>query len=323
MEGMGGVTQDSPAGLALYQKAADQGYLTAQFGLGYVYSRGYPGVPKDKALSDEWYGKFLTVVRREAENGAAEYQNTLGDLYETGLGGVERDNKESFRWTKMAADQGYAAAEYSIGRYYRSGIGVEADDKTAFEWMQKSALQGNADAEEMLAQFFQGGIGTSKDANAAVEWHKKAADHGEAYANGYVAEAYAQGEGVPRDDAQAEEWIDKAIKAGNIIGLERIGEVYRDQDDFPHAERWWNVSANYGDPVSQYQLCWLYSEQHGAVPEDLGKAYLWCSLAAKNGDPSAGEMRDRLAPRISARERAVQDERAARWKPYPLLTQSH
>ena len=42
-------------------------------------------------------------------------QANVGWMYDRGLGGVEQDYKEAVRWYRLAAEQGYAYAQFNLG----------------------------------------------------------------------------------------------------------------------------------------------------------------------------------------------------------------
>ena len=65
------MAQDYAQALVWYRKAADQGFATAQGGLGFMYENGQ-GVPQDYAQAAMWY-------RRAADQGFAPAQNNLGN----------------------------------------------------------------------------------------------------------------------------------------------------------------------------------------------------------------------------------------------------
>src|SRR5262249_21354830 len=86
----------------LYQKAADQGYASAQYNLGVVYKNGQ-GVPKD-------LGRAAELYQKAADQGDASAQNNLGVLYENGQG-VPKDLGRAAELYQKAADQGDASAQ--------------------------------------------------------------------------------------------------------------------------------------------------------------------------------------------------------------------
>ena len=72
----------TPAEVAAYRKAADQGDAKAQFNLGNCYANGN-GVQKDLTQAVFWY-------RKAADQGYVEAQYNLGQCYRIGYG-VQKD----------------------------------------------------------------------------------------------------------------------------------------------------------------------------------------------------------------------------------------
>jgi hypothetical protein len=48
--------------------------------------------------------------------------------------GVPQDYKEAIKWTRLAADQGFARAQYNLGLLYDVGDGVARDYVQAYLW---------------------------------------------------------------------------------------------------------------------------------------------------------------------------------------------
>ena len=64
-------------------------------------------------------------------------------MYANGRGVPEND-KTAVKWYTLAAEQGYAKAQYNLGLMYANGRGVPENDKTAVKWFTKAAEQGYA-----------------------------------------------------------------------------------------------------------------------------------------------------------------------------------
>jgi TPR repeat protein len=79
---------------------------------------------------------------------------------------------------RVAADQGYAAAQSNLGLMYQNGLGVAKDDAQAVSWYRKAADQGYAAAQSSLGLMYQNGLGVARDDAQAVSWYRKAADQG-------------------------------------------------------------------------------------------------------------------------------------------------
>jgi TPR repeat protein len=102
-----GVPQDSKKADHWYQKAADQGFASAQFNLGWCYANGQ-GVPQDYSQAVRWYQKA-------AGQGHAQAQFNLGGCYENGQG-VPRNRSQAIHWYQKAADQGDRDAQAALKR---------------------------------------------------------------------------------------------------------------------------------------------------------------------------------------------------------------
>jgi len=85
--------------------------------------------------------------RLAADQGNALAQFSLGVTYGAGRG-VPQDHAEAVRWYRRAAEQGDANAQSNLGAMYGNGRGVPQDYVAAHMWFNLSAAQGNVDAAE-------------------------------------------------------------------------------------------------------------------------------------------------------------------------------
>ena len=60
--------------------------------------------------------------------------------------GVPEDDAEAVKWYRLAADQGDAGAQNSLGYMYANGMGVPEDYVTAYAWWNIAAVSGDEDA---------------------------------------------------------------------------------------------------------------------------------------------------------------------------------
>ena len=75
-----------------------------------------------------------------AEQGFATAQFRLGQMYADGKG-VPKDVVEAARWLRLAAEQGNADAQFKLGLMYALGKGVPKDYVQAYVWMNIGAAQ--------------------------------------------------------------------------------------------------------------------------------------------------------------------------------------
>ena len=92
-------------------------------------------------------------------------------------------------------------------------------------------------------------------------------------------------------------------------------EAY-DQGDYVTAFEESRPPAERGDGEAQYMLGFLYARGEG-VRRDLVRAYLWFTLAARQGDAIAADALAGLSARMSREQIAAAESLARAWKPTP------
>jgi len=70
-------------------------------------------------------------------------------MYDLGIG-VPKDPAQTAKWTRKAAEQGHAEAQFRLGFMYTNDYGVPQDYVEAYAWMSVAATNGNEDAKERL-----------------------------------------------------------------------------------------------------------------------------------------------------------------------------
>jgi TPR repeat protein len=98
-------------------------------------------------------------------------------MYNDGKG-VPQDYKEAVMWWRLAAEQGIASAQTSLGIMYDNGQGVPQDYAQANKWYRLAAEQGNASAQGNLGVMYHNGNGVLQDNVMAHMWYNIAAANG-------------------------------------------------------------------------------------------------------------------------------------------------
>ena len=217
--------------------------------------------------------------------------------------GVPQDYGEGVRWYRLAADQGFASAQYNLSGMYLNGRGVPQDDGEAVRWHRLAADQGHASAQVSLGSMYASGEGVPQDDGEALHWYRLAADQGYAGAQFNIGIMYANGEGVPQDYGEGVRWYRLAADQGFASAQYNLSGMYLNgrgvpQDD-GEAVRWHRLAADQGHAGAQHRLSLLYGTGRG-VPQDYVTAHMWANLAAEQGNKDARKMRDTLAEVISA-----------------------
>ena len=88
---------------------------------------------------------------------------------------ISKDYIEASRWLRLAADQGYAKAQTSLGSMYGEGEGLTKDLVEAIKWYCLAAEQGEAEAQFNLGRAYATGEGVAQDYVEAYKWYSLAA----------------------------------------------------------------------------------------------------------------------------------------------------
>ncbi|NNM01328.1 MAG: sel1 repeat family protein [Gammaproteobacteria bacterium] len=179
-----GAEADPVAAAMWFRQAAEQELDAAQFNLALMYLEG-DGIANDIEQAVTWLERAaaqdhepamaalaqiyldrnsqwhdmeagVALVRRGAEAGAPDLQTRLGALYSIGYG-VEQDSAEALFWLTLAARQGSALAQLSIGDLHVRGLnGADGSDPVeAYAWYRLSAATGFTPAGDRAEQLRQ------------------------------------------------------------------------------------------------------------------------------------------------------------------------
>ena len=83
------------------------------------------------------------------------------------------------KWYRIAADQGYAQAQYNLGVMYYNGQGVAQDYSAAMKWYRMAADQGHTNAQFIIGVMYYKGQGVPQNTSEALRWLHKAQVQGE------------------------------------------------------------------------------------------------------------------------------------------------
>ncbi len=123
--------QDYEEGVRWFRKAAEQGFATAQFNLGFMYELGL-GVQQDCEKAASWY-------RKAAEQGDVAAQFSLGVMYLQGRRGVKQDYEKSYKWFKIANALGDIGAkmESDLAKGELNHQQIEETEDEVSQWLEK------------------------------------------------------------------------------------------------------------------------------------------------------------------------------------------
>lgn len=129
----------------LLAQAAEMGYAPSAYKLGVNYEYGRFGCPMDSGLSIHMYNIAAQQNHKEACFALAAW-------YLVGAPGIlPQSDTEAFLWSKRAAEQGMAKAEYTCGYFTENGIGTVRDLPAAKGWYLRAAEHGDNRAHKRLS----------------------------------------------------------------------------------------------------------------------------------------------------------------------------
>ncbi|PWT71613.1 MAG: hypothetical protein C5B46_07940 [Proteobacteria bacterium] len=240
---------------------------------------------KDLKLED------LQGLEDKAAAGDPEAQTTLA-LALHGATLLKPDDVQALRLLHKAADQGYVAAQESLGIFYEIGIGIEkpAPEK-ALEWYRKAIAQGSLDAATNMALMYLDGNGVPRDPPLAIAWFRKAAEGGEATAQYNLALIYARGKDVPQDYNESLRWLTAAADHDVLPAITDLASFYLHPPDNRRADvnraiHYYEKAAGLGSVPAESTLGDIFANGVDGKP-DYAQAVIWYRKAAEHRDPSA------------------------------------
>ena len=195
---------------AALRRAAVAGDAAAMSQLANCYAVGTGGVVVDLVEAFRWQERATEVPAPSA----VAFCN-LGVSYDFGMG-TPKDPAEAVRLYTIAAEMGYAEAQFNLGMCLQRGEGIGYNAVKAFTWLKCAADAGHADAQNSVGFSLEAGRGVQEDTAAAIVYFRRAADQGHAIAMCNLGRRYAQGIGVPRNPSLAVLWLKRALNAGEL-----------------------------------------------------------------------------------------------------------
>lgn len=229
---------------------------------------------------------MLSLLAPIGASWASVGEASINDNWRSYLGG---DYAAAAAALGPRAEAGDAAAQFAMGSLYCDGLAVERDYRLARSWFEKAARQNHLEAQFVLAMLLHDGVGTegaegalAPDLEAALPWLKVAAAGDHPMAQLLLARLYHYGKGVSRDDGRAADLALEAAKRG-LAGAQ------------------FEAGILLGDRMGDREA-WI-------------EAYMWLSLAAREGHPAAAQNLEILARRLEPEEIARAKAQAGSWTP--------
>ena len=150
------------------------------------------------------------------------------------------------------------------------------------------------------------------------------AEQGDAKVQFSLGEAYERGFGVPKDPAEAVRWYRLAAEQRDPVMLFQVGNKLWEGGDVPKNERealWcWTLAAEQEFAPAQARLGRVLSTGSEEIVINKVEAYIWLSLASKQGDQEAKKHLQLLEKRLQPRQTAEARRLLQQWKPARMIS---
>lgn len=195
---------------------------------------------------------------------------------------------EAMHWYALAAEQGYAPAQFNLGLLYFNFD--PPNYPAALELFEIAAEQDFAEAQLILGYIYSEGLAVPQDNAKAMAWYQRAADKGAMEAIIELGLKYFNGNGVEQDYAKAREYFAKATEANNPFAQNMMGYIYYFgygvDVDYVKAAEYHLLAAEQGYGLAAFNLGNMYHHGLGVEQSDT-KAIEFYELAAEDGIISA------------------------------------
>ena len=142
-----GLVSDPETGIALLERAGEQGFAPALMELAYLYDGALVIDNQEVVAKDQ--ARALSYLVKAAQVGNALAQNAAGERILMGVG-VDADPVGAVDFFIAAARQNYPNAFFNLGQMHQTGIGLEQNLEEAAKLYAKALELGVEEAREPL-----------------------------------------------------------------------------------------------------------------------------------------------------------------------------
>lgn len=258
---------------SLYQSALTNGVMEAALPLAFFNAMD---ASKTKQMS------AFNVAKQEAEAGHENAALLVGLMYDRGLG-VEKSQSEALKWYQKAGQN--TVTQFILGTYLSAGTETEESKIKGHHLLQQSA-----DADFAYANLNVAVLNHAQNKNFVPQLEKALA-FGNSKAGLLLADYYLSLASNGTQMKQARDIYQLFAEKGDKDAQLKLGYMSEKglggKSDAQDALRWYSLSADQGQPMSQYLLGRLYQMGDLDVKPDYALAKQWYARAQSNYAPAA------------------------------------
>jgi SEL1 protein len=267
------------------------GDLMSSISLGYRHLYGY-GVPKSCETAAHYYYQAASLVKREFEEGVPPSIEKVR-ITDDAARELKQNQEDIMDYYQYSAEKGSASSQLIVGYAHMYGLrGMERNPRLAQQYFQRAADAGEPEAFAALGNMYVKGIGVPQNNETAFKFFKKGAEKGDANAQNGLGYMYLIGATPPETPANPDSEIATETSSNPAFSDYKSSQTNTHQSakskgfylekDIKMAAKYFNMSANQGNPDGQYNLAVLYLAGDG-VERSYGLAHQYFSQAAQHG----------------------------------------
>ena len=258
---------------SLYQSALTNGVMEAALPLAF-----FNAMDENKAKQ----ASAFKVAKQEAEAGHENAALLVGLMYDRGIG-VEKSQSDALKWYQKAGQN--AVTQFILGTYYS----VDQDTQES-KTQGQTMLQQSADADFSYANL-NVAVLNHKEGKGFIPQLEKALAFGNSKAGLLLADYYLSLASNDTQMKQARDIYQLFAAKGDKDAQLKLGYMSEKglggKSDVQEAFRWYSLSAEQGQSISQYLLGRLYQMSALDVKPDYELAKQWYTRAQSNYAPAA------------------------------------
>lgn len=170
-------------------------------------------------------------IKKNADEGDAAAQLYIGKWYLYSWPPVKQDFVSAFHYFKEAADKGQSEAQWYTAECYKKALGTHKNTELAFKYYEMSGKQMFPRAQYEIAMCYLNGIVVNKNPEEGFFRLTVASFNGDSKAKLALADCYLNGIGTEKNEKEAFELLKELADQPSYEQAEaarKVGTLYRD-----------------------------------------------------------------------------------------------
>ncbi|MDR2171363.1 MAG: SEL1-like repeat protein [Planctomycetaceae bacterium] len=289
----------------LYQFAANEGNLHAQYALSVLYFEGIL-IPQNIQIA-------IKLLKKSASQGYPLAELYLGKIYINNHYDIETNPQLAIKLFRSAAEKGNKDAAINLAQCLLDGIGESENIDEAVKIWKKYAKEynrhfvgssyykhvpGDAHCQYMLALVYSDEKLPEYNIKEAIKWLRRSAEQGHRFAQESLGYYLLTGTNVKQNVKEARHFLYKAAIQNLSVAQFYLAEIYSNgqgiQPNQKEAFKWYKKSAEAGFIPAMRMVSNYYLQGVGTAKNEV-EGYYFLALVAASGKEEALATLNKLA----------------------------